>query len=175
MQKHCTTCPASAMRVMAEVLRQARVLWPIEESDSAVSTTVIVRIEAIKDANLDDLVTMPGGSVWVLQKNSTQDGQVKKISLESEIDWSVNRMLHFKAHSTAQRAFQEAALTDASPTSRRSALRRPSGAGKKMSLPDVFEEQNTTPAQACFSCPFGRLQGMVRAARGGRSPRGAPR
>jgi hypothetical protein len=178
MQKNCAANPTGAMRVMAEVLRQARVLWPIDESDSSISTTVIVRIDAIKELNLEDLVTMPAGNVWVLQKTSSLDCQVKKLFLDSEIDWSSSRMMHFKVPTPVQRTFS-GSPQEASPSNRQSLMRRRSSANKKTTLPDVSEEESTSPAQACYSCPFGagavKLRGMLRTARSGRSPGGASR
>ncbi|CAK0804499.1 unnamed protein product [Prorocentrum cordatum] len=71
-----------ALLALAEVLRQARGLWPLEEA--AAGSSVTVRIDAIKDADLEALVNVPVGQCWALHRTNAKEAAVKKLVLMGE-------------------------------------------------------------------------------------------
>lgn len=95
LQKAGKQDPLSAMIVLAEVLRQARVLWPSSEPQAG--KRVIVRIDNLKDKDAHTLLQPDSSNMWVLNKTSSADGAVKQIpvSLIGTIDWNTHQVLHF--------------------------------------------------------------------------------
>ena len=67
-----------ALAVLAEVLRAARALWPLDESDAACSSCVTIMISELKEsssrAEVIDVYTK--GRCWVLQRSSGVNGSV---------------------------------------------------------------------------------------------------
>jgi len=79
MQKNATVDPAGALAVLAEVFRQSRALWPLSEAQA--NETVIVRIDALKELQTTAMVQLDPGEVWVLQRTSRQDAQVRRVTI----------------------------------------------------------------------------------------------
>jgi hypothetical protein len=99
LQKNSANNAFAALMVLAEVLKQARSMWPQEES--AQGNHVIVRIDAVKEADLLTLPHLPAGEVWCLQRSNDKEALVKQMSLVShdgspnEVDWKTTRVLKF--------------------------------------------------------------------------------
>jgi len=101
LQKHMTGGHLyAALMVLSEVLKQARSLWPLEESAADISVTV--RIDSIKDADLDALVSLPVGQCWALHRTNAKEAAVKKLILMGEdgspeaADPASHRILRFE-------------------------------------------------------------------------------
>eukprot|EP00913_Durusdinium_trenchii_P002639 g2444.t1 len=75
MQKAGRKNPYGALRILAEVFRQARALWPLSDSDA--EKTVLLRIDVLKELETADIMEPPSGIQFLLQRNSLYDGQVK--------------------------------------------------------------------------------------------------
>lgn len=82
MQKAGKSDPSSAMRILAEIFRQARQLWPMLPSSAG--TVVTVRIDVLKELEVKLITAATPGEVWALEKTSSRDAEVKKVSLGSE-------------------------------------------------------------------------------------------
>lgn len=95
MQKAGRQDPLGALRILAEVLRQARTLWPLNESDA--EKTVLVRIDILKELEVADILEPATGVRFVLARNSLYDGQVKAASLAEvqEINAATSQLLNF--------------------------------------------------------------------------------
>jgi len=83
------------MRVLAEVYRQARSLWP--RSPDKVDESVTVRIDTLKVLTLPMIMTCPSDSAWVLSRLGNKEASVQSmpISKVTEADWSNQRTLEF--------------------------------------------------------------------------------
>ncbi|CAJ1366545.1 unnamed protein product [Effrenium voratum] len=75
MQKAGRKDPLGALRILAEVLRKARVLWPLNEREA--EKTVLVRIDVLKELEVSEILDPAGGAQFMLVRNSLHDGQVK--------------------------------------------------------------------------------------------------
>jgi hypothetical protein len=97
MQKSGRKDPRGAMILLAEVFRQARVLWPLSDDPETTNKSVIVRIDAIKDLQVTEIQGPEVGNNFVLVKNSSVDGQVRLIPVSTfhRVDWSVHQILEF--------------------------------------------------------------------------------
>merc|ERR1712216_12090 len=72
MQKGGAADPLGAMQVLAEILRRARELNPLDPTRA--HETVTVRIDALKDLPISDVIcSNTPGEVWVLTTVSSQD------------------------------------------------------------------------------------------------------
>eukprot|EP00747_Dinoflagellata_sp_TGD_P045186 gnl/TRDRNA2_/TRDRNA2_143693_c2_seq1.p1 gnl/TRDRNA2_/TRDRNA2_143693_c2~~gnl/TRDRNA2_/TRDRNA2_143693_c2_seq1.p1 ORF type:complete len:434 (+),score=54.99 gnl/TRDRNA2_/TRDRNA2_143693_c2_seq1:143-1303(+) len=95
MQKAGATDPLGTLIALAEVFRQARVLFPGTQSRSG--EVVIVRIDALKELQVNAIQVQPNpGDVWALQRTSHCDAQVLRVNLmepSNAIDWSTCRVL----------------------------------------------------------------------------------
>jgi len=67
------------LAVLAEIFRRARDLWPLEEK--AQDQSVTIRVDAIKDLDLQSIRTVQAASYWALQQTSSVDAMVSKMSL----------------------------------------------------------------------------------------------
>jgi len=89
--------PAGALQVLAEVLRQARALWPLHEANG--NETVFVRIDALKELTVSDMRISKSCEFWALQKVGNRDAQVVLASIVSPdgtptiIDWDTHKLL----------------------------------------------------------------------------------
>merc|ERR1719223_1139572 len=92
LQRHAALCPGGALVALAEVFRQARDLWPL--SMDATHCTVTVRVDVLKDLELEELYRPPFGTGWVLERVTDVDGVVKKVSL-ADVARSGQRVLFF--------------------------------------------------------------------------------
>jgi hypothetical protein len=95
MCKNASSNAAGALNVLAEVLRQARVLWPLD--NKAAGETVTLRIDALKELEVHAMLHLPPGEFFALQKTSNKDAHVKRMGLgeANESNWSTMRMLTF--------------------------------------------------------------------------------
>lgn len=100
LQKSVEEDAEGALAVFAEVLRQARKLWPLEEK--LCGETVTLRIDALKELKPNDIKKVASGNFWVIQRTSNIDAVVKQISLDDsgqeQFDQSVQRILAFGRH-----------------------------------------------------------------------------
>jgi len=96
MQKAGRENPTSTMRVLAEVYRQARALWPA--SPAKADETITLRIDALKVLTLPNILSRDNETVWMLSKLSSKEASVQllPVSKVTEIDWSSNRTLEFR-------------------------------------------------------------------------------
>mmetsp|Transcript_11411 Transcript_11411/g.26370 ORF Transcript_11411/g.26370 Transcript_11411/m.26370 type:complete len:1312 (+) Transcript_11411:74-4009(+) len=105
MQKNAATDAAGALTVLAEVFRKSREMWPLTVEDS--DENVIIRIDALKELEVPAMSKLDPGEVWMLQKTSQKDGQVKRLPVLADdgthntIDWTSNRVLTFRIGDTA--------------------------------------------------------------------------
>jgi len=79
LQRNATTDPGGALSVLAEVLRRARDLWPL--SVAVADGAVTVRIDVLKDLEVEELQRPPNGMYWCLVRTTDVDGMVKRASL----------------------------------------------------------------------------------------------
>jgi hypothetical protein len=102
MQTNCKsneqTAMVMAMQVLAEVLRQGRNLWPLDESSAG--ETITLQIHALKDLEVQAIKSLPAGEVWALTRNSSVNALVQRTQLitdagdHQELDEST-RVLRF--------------------------------------------------------------------------------
>jgi len=78
MQKNAGVDPVGALGVLAEVMRRAREIWPLRESSNG--ETVTLRIDALKELEVAAIQEARLGDCWLLEKTSSVDAVVKKIS-----------------------------------------------------------------------------------------------
>mmetsp|Transcript_35880 Transcript_35880/g.82362 ORF Transcript_35880/g.82362 Transcript_35880/m.82362 type:complete len:1298 (-) Transcript_35880:163-4056(-) len=100
LQKNAATDAMGALTVLAEVFRKARDMWPLSVDSG--DESVIVRIDALKELEVPAMGKLEPGEVWMLQKTSQRDAQVKRMPVLNEeghqnsIDWASNRVLTFR-------------------------------------------------------------------------------
>merc|ERR1712217_224543 len=91
---NCGSDPQGALSVLAEVLRRARQLWPLQED--AGDDTVTLRIDAIKELEVHALEQVQPGEAWTLQRTSNVDARVVKSNWTRDTpDSSTTYLLHF--------------------------------------------------------------------------------
>jgi len=85
--------------ILAEIYRRARELWPLTSDDA--ERSVIVRIDALKDLEAEDILHADPGSSYILAKCSGLDGQVSllRVSAFRQLDWKTHQILDFDAKS----------------------------------------------------------------------------
>lgn len=94
--------PVGALQVLAEVLRQARALWPFQVSHG--DETVTVRIDALKEMSCSAMQQTKPGEFWALQRTSGKDAQVVRLSMVGAdglpvvVDWESHKLLAIGAH-----------------------------------------------------------------------------
>lgn len=95
LQKLGSRFPRLALRVLAEVYRVARELWPL--TVEAADENVFVYIDALKEMEAFSLVRLPRRSCFLMVRNSHKDGLVKLDTLSAlpTTDWRCSRMLAF--------------------------------------------------------------------------------
>ena len=75
-----------ALRLLAEVYRRARSLWPLRPEDELGlenGETVTVRIDQIKELNLFDIQSIyAGGESWCLSKRNAKEGVIERQPLD---------------------------------------------------------------------------------------------
>jgi len=83
LQKHCEGSEEdfrSALRVLSQVLRIARELWPLEEASEG--STATVQVGSLKAENLEAVTEAPAGKVrqvWVLVRHNDLEGAVELV------------------------------------------------------------------------------------------------
>eukprot|EP00928_Gymnodinium_smaydae_P038854 TRINITY_DN26693_c0_g7_i1.p1 TRINITY_DN26693_c0_g7~~TRINITY_DN26693_c0_g7_i1.p1 ORF type:complete len:408 (-),score=67.80 TRINITY_DN26693_c0_g7_i1:119-1342(-) len=84
-----------AMKILAEVLRCSRRLWPLSAGHA--NDTVIIRIDALKDLDVDAVIKPEVGYAWVLRKMSSKDAVVQSMAVErlQTLDFQSHRVLDF--------------------------------------------------------------------------------
>jgi len=71
-----------ALRLLAEVYRRARSLWPLKP-EGADEDTVTVRIDQIKELNLLDIQSIyAGGESWCLSRRNAKEGVIERQPLD---------------------------------------------------------------------------------------------
>jgi hypothetical protein len=93
MQKASKEDPFKALMVLAEVLRQARVLWPLREE--ARSWWISVRVDQLKEQTLAEMGSPKDGKVWTIAKLTSREGAVQLAGQRetSVADWHSNHQL----------------------------------------------------------------------------------
>jgi hypothetical protein len=88
MQKAGKEDPLKALALLAEVFRQARALWPLEER--ARSWWVSVRVDQLKELSLEDVESPKGGKIWTVAKLTSREGAVQLVSQSdtNKADWA---------------------------------------------------------------------------------------
>eukprot|EP00913_Durusdinium_trenchii_P032159 g30113.t1 len=76
------TDPIAALRILSELFRQARQFWPLLPSNSG--SYVTVRIDVLKELEVKMITAHTPREVWALEKTSSRDAEVKKVTLGSE-------------------------------------------------------------------------------------------
>ncbi|CAE7242314.1 MAP3K3 [Symbiodinium natans] len=79
MQKAGREDALNTLRILAELLRRARQLWPMSNSKDSADATVIIRIDALKDSLASEIVDVRRRR-YALIKTSQKDGQVRQIA-----------------------------------------------------------------------------------------------
>lgn len=82
MQKAGSADPYNTMRIIAEIFRTARLLWPLTEDKEWVGKTTILRIDALKELSAQEILDnyCQGKLTYVILRNGEKDGQVKSYS-----------------------------------------------------------------------------------------------
>jgi len=95
MQKAGKENPTTTLRILAEVYRQSRSLFPA--SPQKADDNIIVRIDALKVLALQNILSHDNETVWVLSKMSSKEAAVQllPISKVNDTDWSMHRTLDF--------------------------------------------------------------------------------
>mmetsp|Transcript_1686 Transcript_1686/g.3144 ORF Transcript_1686/g.3144 Transcript_1686/m.3144 type:complete len:198 (-) Transcript_1686:1174-1767(-) len=83
MQKSGKKDPVGALKVLAEVFRQARTLWPLTMDPEDVDRSVTVRIDMLKELEVPGILQPGEGQGFVLCKNSSVDSQVKLLPIST--------------------------------------------------------------------------------------------
>jgi len=93
MQKAGKEDPGRALALLAEVFRQARALWPLEER--ARSWWVSVRVDQLKELSLEGVEHPGGGKVWTVAKLTSREGAVQLVSQceTSKADWAASHRI----------------------------------------------------------------------------------
>jgi len=94
LQKAGRKDPEAALKVLAEVFKAARALWPLNSDDS--DKSVIVRIDVLKEMEASQLLTPDPANAYVLLRGSNIDGQVKKVEVGHihDMDKASYQILH---------------------------------------------------------------------------------
>jgi len=79
LQKAGLLDPLGAMQVLAELLRQARAMWPLKTTLAGV--TITLRIDALKAETVQVCRQPPLDEVWVLEKVSERSASVGRVPL----------------------------------------------------------------------------------------------
>eukprot|EP00931_Biecheleriopsis_adriatica_P058631 TRINITY_DN34953_c0_g1_i2.p1 TRINITY_DN34953_c0_g1~~TRINITY_DN34953_c0_g1_i2.p1 ORF type:complete len:1188 (+),score=246.71 TRINITY_DN34953_c0_g1_i2:166-3729(+) len=82
MQKAGASDPRATLRILVEIFRQARSLWPF--SVQAARESVTVRIDVLKELEVRMIQALEAGEVWALEKTNRRDAEVKKLNLGSQ-------------------------------------------------------------------------------------------
>jgi len=99
MQKAGREDPLGAMRLLAEVFRQARNIWPL--TAAAADDTVTVRIDTLKELYVSDI--RRSQAAWVIEKMSSRDGAVRSVpGAEPCRDHASQRVLRFSSEPPEQ-------------------------------------------------------------------------
>jgi len=92
-----------AMKVLAEVFRQTRRQWPLTKEGA--EDFVIVRIDTLKEQDINSLLLPDPAHMWLIQKTSHHDGIVKQIPITSlnTVDWPTHAVLQFTVDAATRR------------------------------------------------------------------------
>lgn len=109
MQKNSSSNAEGALKVLAEIFRQARNMWPLQEERA--DETVIVQIDMLKGFLVHELPELRQDEHWVLKRPSHQiNGTVAKDILpKGFVDEPHRRLLHFSQLSTPTQSPQTSA------------------------------------------------------------------
>jgi len=106
---HKNTAEAQgALEVLAEILKQARSMWPAD--DTAGGEVVTVMLDVLKELTVRAMQQLAPGEVWALQRLTSKSAQIKKLSMLKGVDsfeWSNLRVLSFGNQSGQQALFPE--------------------------------------------------------------------
>jgi len=91
------------MKVLAEVFRQTRRQWPLTKEGA--EDFVIVRIDTLKEQDINSLLLPDPAHMWLIQKTSHHDGIVKQIPITSlnTVDWPTHAVLQFTVDAATRR------------------------------------------------------------------------
>lgn len=93
MQKAGSADPYNTMRIIAEIFRTARQLWPLSEDKQLADQTTILRIDALKELSAQEILDnhSQGKSHYAILRNGQKDGQIRSFSEKpQELDGCVN-------------------------------------------------------------------------------------
>jgi len=93
LQRNHADAPGSLF-VLAEVLRQARLLWAAETGNAG--ETVTIMVDALKELTVEGMLQLNPGEIWALHRVSSKSAQVKKLSMlkdQDTLDWNSMRVL----------------------------------------------------------------------------------
>jgi len=97
MQKAGSKDPSGAMVILADILRKARVLWPLAARDA--DKTVIVRIDVIKTLPAQALAFPDHDMPYVLSRTNNKEASIRLVTMEAiqDLNWRQNQILSFKS------------------------------------------------------------------------------
>eukprot|EP00928_Gymnodinium_smaydae_P032460 TRINITY_DN23502_c0_g2_i1.p1 TRINITY_DN23502_c0_g2~~TRINITY_DN23502_c0_g2_i1.p1 ORF type:complete len:1241 (-),score=183.64 TRINITY_DN23502_c0_g2_i1:149-3871(-) len=95
LQKAGKNDPFSTLRILAEIYRCARVLWPLSSKDA--DKHVTVRIDTIKDLEAGSILEPEFGFTWIMHTTSSKDAAIKLAPVASlpVMDSGSNVLLDF--------------------------------------------------------------------------------
>jgi len=109
MQKAGAADPLNTLRILAELFRRARQLWPMTNKKNMADSTVVIRIDVLKDALAKELIDHHNHARrhYVICKNSANDGQVKSFNpantTAEEMNQGVLLDLNWNSHDHVKR------------------------------------------------------------------------
>eukprot|EP00932_Pfiesteria_piscicida_P010155 SRR837773.21034.p2 GENE.SRR837773.21034~~SRR837773.21034.p2 ORF type:complete len:250 (-),score=78.74 SRR837773.21034:24-695(-) len=95
------TDASGALYVLAEVLKQARALWPVVHGVEV--ETVTIMVDALKELSVESMLQMKPGEIWALHRVTSKSAQVKKLSMlkdQDALDWATMRVLTLSSASS---------------------------------------------------------------------------
>jgi len=109
LSRNCGTDAVGALSVLAEVLRQGRALWPLQDNNAGENVTI--RVDALKDLDVETMRRLESGAYWALQRMSAVDAIVVKRSMlgtdgrHSQVNWATQRLLFLGVSSAGPDGF----------------------------------------------------------------------
>jgi len=96
LQKAGAADPLGALEALADIYDNARGLFPAGDKDC--EDCVTIRIDAIKNLTVQEIraVTAKPGDVWILERTSGKEGQIRKANLMQDADtiqWPKTKVL----------------------------------------------------------------------------------
>jgi len=98
LQKAGLLDPNGALSILAEILRQARNMWPLKTAASGVNVTL--KIDALKAETVAGCRSSHPEEAWVLEKLNDKTAIVSRVQLPKadetpDVDWSQRAILNF--------------------------------------------------------------------------------